>query len=63
MKLNPDKMNMILFNNSKTMDFMPEFYIGDQEIKFVEKLNLLGVTMTSDLKWNEKTNVITKKSL
>ena len=63
MNLNPDKMNMILFNNSKTMDFMPEFYIGDQEIKFVEKLNLLGVTMTSDLKWNEKTNVITKKSL
>ena len=45
-----------------TYPFMPQFHIGDQQIEFVEKLKLLGVTMTSDLKWNENTNIITKKA-
>ena len=64
MKLNSDKTKVMLFNVSKQNDFMPEVRVKDdkQNIEVVEEFKLLGVQITSDLKWDANTNAITKKA-
>ena len=52
MKLNKKKTKVMLFNNAKTKDFTPELVIEDETIEVVEQLKLLGVQVTSDLKWS-----------
>ena len=64
MKLNSDKTKVMLFNVSKQNNFMPEVRVKDdkQNIEVVEEFKLLGVQITSDLKWDANTNAITKKA-
>ena len=64
MKLNSDKTKVMLFNVSKQNDFMPEVRVKDdkQNIEVVEEFKLLGVQITSDLRWDANTNAITKKA-
>ena len=53
MKLNSQKTKVILFNNARNYDFMPRCSIGEDEaLEVVEEIRLLGVMVTSDLKWN-----------
>ena len=56
MKINDKKTKFMLFNNSKVIDFMPRFNLGNQEINLVDEMKVLGVVLTSDLKWNSHTN-------
>ena len=58
MKINDKKTKFMLFNNSKVIDLMPRFNLGNQEINLVEEMKVLGVVLTSDLKWNSHTNHI-----
>ena len=51
----------MLFNNAKTKDFTPKLVIEDENIEVVEQLKLLGVQVTSDLKWSTNTAYITKR--
>ena len=61
MKINDKKTKFMLFNNSKVIDFIPRFTLGNQETNIVEEMKVLGVMLTSDLKWNSHTNhIITK---
>ena len=64
MKLNSEKTKVMLFNASKLNDFMPEVKVkeADENIEVVEEFKLLGVRITSDLKWDANTNAITKKA-
>ena len=64
MKLNSEKTKVMLFNVAKRNDFMPEIRVKDesQNIEVVEEFKLLGVVVTSDLKWDANTNAITKKA-
>ena len=64
MKLNSEKTKVMLFNVAKRSDFMPEIKVKDelQNIEVVEEFKLLGVMVTSDLKWDANTNAITKKA-
>ena len=62
MKINQDKSKVMLFNTSHKNDFSPELEIDGVVLELVEKMKLLGVIITSDLKWRENTEFITKKA-
>ena len=62
MKLNKDKTKVMLFNSAKQSDFMPEIVVGDENLEVVEEFKLLGVMLTSNLKWETNTDYITKKA-
>ena len=62
MKINEAKTKIMLFNNSKKRDFQPEILLEGKKLEVVEQMKLLGVIITSDLKWHENTKHITKKA-
>ena len=63
MKINFKKTKMMLFNSSKTLDFMPHFYTEGQEIELINKTRLLGLHISSDMKWKSNTrNMVLKAS-
>ena len=62
MKINEAKTKIMLFNNSKKKDFQPEILLEGKKLEVVEQMKLLGVIITSDLKWHENTKHITKKA-
>ena len=61
MKLNLDKTKLMLFNTCTSRDFMPEIVVNNTRLDLVEQSKLLGVIITSDLKWEANTNYIVKK--
>ena len=62
MKINQQKTKIMPFNTSTTNDFQPDMNIEGVEIEVVEKMKLLWVIITNDLKWHENTLLITKKA-
>ena len=44
----------MLFNTSYKNDFSPELEIDVVVLELVEKMKLLGVILTSNIKWREK---------
>ena len=63
MKINSEKTKVILFNNARNYDFLPKCTIGDDnELEVVEEIKLLGVMVTSDLKWNAHCDLICQKA-
>ena len=62
MKINHAKTKVMLFNTAKKFDFKPELQIDQVKLEVVEQFKLLGVVITSDLKWDENTDYITKKA-
>ena len=52
----------MLFNPSKTTDFVPEVNLAGQLLENVEEIRLLSITLRSDLKWKTNTENITKKA-
>lgn len=62
MKINFKKSQFILFNPSKTHDFLPEYQIDNENMECVESLKLLGVTLSIDLSWSKNTKDIVKKA-
>ena len=62
MKINKNKTKVMLFNTARLRDFTPKLKIDGDPIDVVEEIKLLGVILTSDLKWNENTMHITKKA-
>ena len=61
MKINKKKTKTMLFNTATTRDFTPKLNIENETIELVEEMKLLGVMVTSDLRWHSNTNYITKK--
>ena len=61
MKINEKKTKVMLFNSAIKRDFTPELKLRDKTPDLVEKFKLLGVKVTSEVKWNENTSNITKK--
>ena len=61
MKINLKKTKAMLFNPCTSIDFVPELVIDDQEIEVVEEMRLLGIIITSDMKWSANTlNMVTR---
>ena len=49
MLINTKKTKMMLFNQSRTIDFLPYVNIQGEEIEMIEQTKLLGVIITSNL--------------
>ena len=62
MKINHKKSKVMLFNTSRNNDFRPQMKIENVVLEVVEEMKLLGVIITSDLKWHKNTEHITKKA-
>ena len=46
----------MIFNRSRKFDFLPEVGLNTNEkIQVSESIKLLGVTISSDLKWHDNT--------
>ena len=52
----------MLFNTCTSIDFMPTFSLGGTDIELVEETKLLGLVITSDLKFNKNTEYIVKRA-
>ena len=64
MKINLSKSKVMIFNKSRTLDFQPEFSFKNGEpLECIEKTKLLGIYLTSDLKWKENCKQIFKKAM
>ena len=61
MKLNLEKTKLMLFNPCVSRGFNLEITIATKRIELVERTKLLGVVLTSDLKWEENTQYIIQK--
>ena len=61
MILNLKKTNLMLFDPSRTKDFMPEIKVEGTRIDLVEKTKLMGVILTCDLSWPANTDHILKR--
>ena len=62
MKINHKKSKVMLFNTSRNNEFCPQMKIEQVVLEVVEEMKLLGVIITSDLKWHKNTEHITKKA-
>ena len=55
MKINYKKTKTMLFNPCTSLDFMPNLDLGGHELELVEEMKLLGLMITSDMKWAANT--------
>ena len=59
MKINESKSKIMIFNTSKNYDFPPEFSFSNGEfLEVLESTRLLGVVLSSDLRWAANTNAV-----
>ena len=64
MKINESKSNIMMFSNSRKMDFPPEFSFSNSvNLNVKDNEKLLGVYLDSNLKWNTNTIAIFKKTM
>ena len=64
MKINVSKSKVLLFNKSKSYDFSPEFaFNSGPNLEVIEQTRLLGIELTTDLRWSENTKSIFKKAM
>ena len=64
MVINPKKSKIIMFNKSRKYDFPPEYSFQDGNIlEVVEETKLLGIHLSSSLKWDSNTRAICKKAM
>ena len=62
MKVNEKKTKNLIFNFSKNYQFSTDVRLKGEHIETLDKMKLLGTTITSDLRWNENTSIIVKDS-
>ena len=52
-----------MFNKARTFDFLPDLHFADgTEVTIVQETRLLGVVVSSDLKWSKNTSYICQKA-
>ena len=64
MKINVNKTKIMLFNTSKSYDFPPELSLPTSStyLHVVEQTRLLGLQISTDLRWADHTGCICKKA-
>ena len=60
MELNIKKTKAMIFNFSKNYQFTSDILLKNEKIEIVQQAKLLGLILTSDLKWDENTNYLVK---
>ena len=63
LKIKEKKSNLIKFNFSKNYDFPPELVVHgfNDQLQVISEAKLLGIMITSDLKWAKNTDYICKR--
>ena len=61
MVINKDKTKVMIFNEAKSLDFMPNMEVDNQKFEVVEEMKLLGLVISSDLKWHQNTKNMCQK--
>ena len=62
MKINKKKTQLIKFTNARKLDFPPEVQFCDGTfLEVVEQTTLLGVVVSSDLKWKKTRSIFAIK--
>ncbi len=62
MMLNQKKTKQIIFNFNRDKQFTTEVELKNESLELVNEVKLLGVIISSDLKWHKNTNYLTKKA-
>jgi hypothetical protein len=62
MKVNYKKTKVMLFNNCKKWDFMPNMEMEGHQLELAEEMKVLGVVLRSDMKWSSNTKYIVDKA-
>ena len=62
MIINTRKSSVMKFSKSRTKDFPLELKLDDQLLKVKKEMKILGVILTSDLRWESNTEFICKKA-
>ena len=61
MKVNKEKTKIMLINRASSLDFQPNIKLETELLDVVEESKILGIIMSSDLKWNKHIDYIRKK--
>ena len=59
--INSSKWTVMIFNRSRKFYFLPNIKFNRQTEEIVESFKLLGVVISSDLKWHEHISQISKR--
>ena len=63
MSINGPKTNVMLFNYPRKWAFPPEvFFSNGSMLQVVDKVKLVGIMITNDLKWEENTKYLCTKA-
>jgi hypothetical protein len=62
MVINYKKTKVMLFNNCKKWDFMPELVVEGNQLEVLEEIKILGVVVRSDMKWCSNTKCIVEET-
>ena len=62
MIINSEKSSVMKFSQSRTKDFPIEIKLDDQILEVKSKMKILGVILTSDLRWEANTEHICKRA-
>ena len=64
MAINQAKTKVMIFNMTRMLQFPPELSLAENEfLEVVEEAKVLGVILSSDLKWTKNTDFIVQKAL
>ena len=64
MRINESKSKILIFNKSRNYDFPPEFsFSNGDHLEVLEEVRLLGVVLTTDLRWAANTSSIYSKAM
>ena len=61
-QLNPDKCKELRISFSRKKQVFEPIKVGGKHLQVVSSAKLLGVTISSDLSWNENINEVIKKA-
>ena len=56
------QVKQIIFNFNRDKQFTTEIELKNEPLEKVDEVKLLGVVLSSDLKWQKNTNYLTKKA-
>ena len=63
MVINEAKTKIIVFNEARSVEILPKVKLSEENmIEVVDDMKLLGVMLRSDLKWQDNTEHIIRKS-
>ena len=61
-KINQEKSNVMMFNFSQSLDFQPNFNLGQDNLNLVDSASILGLKINSKLTWDTHIQFVCNKA-